>query len=160
MLYLRFLAGAGGVLLLLLFAANVIVPQPVTPQAGETKAGETQSFNHATIRITATRKGPERVVIDTTLPTVPAPAAIAAANAAIPVAPQSQGSAPVREALAQVPADAAAIKTAAKSTTVPAHKTTHHRMAQQQRRPYDPRQMQPQQPRMFAGLFFSPFGWR
>jgi hypothetical protein len=162
MLYLRFMASVGGVLLVLMFAANAWLPRQVEPQSTRAEQG----FDHSTIRITAVRKGPERVVFDTSLPTMPPPAAaIALNNVALnndmtqPVTP-----APVREALAQLPVEAASVKTVAKDPPPP-HKT-HRRIAQPR---YDrqfaarptPQPARWQPPRLFAGMFSTPWGgWR
>jgi len=157
MLYIRFLGGAGGVLLALMLLANAFLPKPEATASGG-------SAEHPTIRITATTKGPERVVIDTSLPTTTAPQP-AATNAASPSAAR------LREAFAAAPAEpparaetAAATpaakdinKDAGKDPKAQAHKSTHKRIAAPrspyyyERQPQQPFRRQPQ----FAGNFFG-----
>lgn len=155
MLYVRFLGGAGGVLLALMLLANAVLPTPEATPAGP-------NVEHPPIRITATTKGPERVVIDTSLPTVSTPATATAA-----AAPAPSSTAPVREAFAAIPADQPARTEPAAATPAPkdagkdaktqAHKSTHHRVAAP-RAPYNYGQ-QPQpyfrQRPQFAGNFFG-----
>lgn len=155
MLYLRFLGGAGGVLLVMMWIANAFLPQPEVTPAGS-------SVERPTIRITATTKGPERVVIDTTLPTVTPPATATAATNPGP------STAPVREAFAALPTEQSAHaepvattpapKDAGKDAKTQAHKSSHRRVATQQRSPYNYGQ-QPQpyyrQRPQFAGNFFG-----
>jgi hypothetical protein len=95
----RYFAGVGGALLALLLIVNAYLPQ--TPVAAAV-AGQ-QHFDRSTIRIISRQKGPERVVIDTSLPTIIPPAAQPqqVADATPPVtAPISASS---REAFAQLP---------------------------------------------------------
>lgn len=157
MLYLRFLGGAGGVLLVLMWLANAFLPKPEATPAGPTA-------ERPAIRITATTKGPERVVIDTTLPTITPPATATAAS--------SPSAAPVREAFAAIPAEqsartepaaaAPAPKDADKDVKPQAHKSSHRRVATQQRSPYNYGYNYGQQPQpfsrqrpQFAGNFFG-----
>ncbi len=140
MLYLRFLAGAGSVLVALLLAANAWLPQPAATSAP-------QDFDHPTIRIAATRKGPERVVIDTSLPTLaPPPAPAAVADVAAPPAATA-----AREAFAQLPAALSErIPPDAKPPTQEARlsprKPAHRHLAAR-------RAPEPLQPRRFATIF-------
>jgi hypothetical protein len=106
MLYVRFLGGAAGVLLALILLADAYLPQPATAPSG------TAGFDHQQIRITAAAKGPERVVIDTSVPTTSvtttslsstAPAGTAAVNENAASSPQR-----VREALAAISAGSTA----------------------------------------------------
>jgi hypothetical protein len=97
MLYVRFLIGAGGALLVLMFAANALLPQPAATTATR------QGIDHPAIRITSTRKGPERVVIDTSLPTTFAPTPQTSIADGTPPATRS-----AREAFAQLPAEPSA----------------------------------------------------
>ena len=96
----RYLLFVGGMLLALLFALDAFAPQQtvVTGNAAP-------SINKTVVRIRSDQKLPERVVYDTSLPTIVPPAAatqIAAAPAA-DVGAQSQ----VRDTFAQfVPAEA------------------------------------------------------
>lgn len=146
MLYVRFLAGAGGVLLALMLVANAYLPQSAAPAS-------TGDDTHPTIRINSTRKGPERVVFDTSLPTTAAPASPTVPDAAPPPP------APTREAFAQMPDEPSerGAGTAAKPVTdarPPAPRPAHRHVA---RRGVEP-PVAPQQ-RQFAGGFF-PFWFR
>src|SRR5690242_20692643 len=71
---LRYLVYVGGALLALLFVCDAVLPQ--IPLPATLKSGS----DLPAVRIRSERKWPERVVIDTTLPTV-APAKIAKADA-------------------------------------------------------------------------------
>jgi hypothetical protein len=98
---MRYFVFVGGALLALLFIANASLPAlPVT------EAARSNPADLSVIRIHSDRKWPERVVFDTSHPTmipVPAPliaeAAIEPAKAATPLKPE------VRQAFAQVPAN-------------------------------------------------------
>lgn len=146
MLYLRFAGAAGAVLLALMLIANAFMPTDATP------AQEQQASNMPKIRITADRKGPELVQIDTSLPTMSPPPQAFTAPAPLPP--------PVREARAEVPADqAVAAKVADAKPEAKPHKATHRRTYAQQLPPrgypYYPPQQQPMMPPrpQFAGLF-------
>jgi hypothetical protein len=97
----RYFVFVGGVLLALLFIFDAF--QPKLPVADATDAGVDKSI----IRIHSDRKWPERVVFDTSLPTI-APAQTVKAQAAVP-APATVADVPakvrVREAFAQLPFD-------------------------------------------------------
>jgi hypothetical protein len=83
----RYFFLVGGVLLALLFAVDAVVPKLPVPDRADTDL--------PVIRIHSDRKWPERVVFDTSLPTiVPAPAAKSEASIPVPV------KARVRDALA------------------------------------------------------------
>ena len=83
----RYFFLVGGVLLVLLFAVDAVVPKLPVPDRADTDL--------PVIRIHSDRKWPERVVFDTSLPTiVPAPAAKSEASIPVPV------KARVRDALA------------------------------------------------------------
>jgi len=158
MFYLRFLGGAGGILLALMLLANAFLPEPATTPS-------VADFDHPRIRITATTKGPEKVVIDTSLPTTAAPVAVAAASDT--AAPPSDR---VRQALAAIPAEPAAsndpaaaapAQNTAKEAKSPAHKP-HRRLAASRSPAYGepPRYHEQQQPffrrqPQFAGNFFG-----
>jgi hypothetical protein len=140
MLYFRFLAGAGSVLVALLLAANAWLPQPAATSAP-------QDFDHPTIRIAATRKGPERVVIDTSLPTLAPPAARAT------VADVAPPPAAAREAFAQLPAAPSErmppdARPPTQEARVSPRKSAHRHLAA--RRSPEPL---PLQPRRVAGMF-------
>jgi hypothetical protein len=95
---LRYFVFVGGALLALLLFCDAVLPQvplPVKLVSGS---------DLPAIRIRSDRKWPERVVFDTTIPSI-APVAVAAAQAA-PVAPaiaEASAKARVREAFAQLP---------------------------------------------------------
>jgi hypothetical protein len=94
----RYFLFVGGVLLALLFISDAVLPQlPVADRA---------NADLPVIRIHSDRKWPERVVFDTTRPTItPIPAPVVAEAVApqekIAAAPSKGG---VREAFAQLPA--------------------------------------------------------
>jgi hypothetical protein len=92
----RYFFFVGGVLLALLFIADACLPNlPVADRA---------STDFPVIRIHSNRKWPERVVYDTSLPTI-IPAQIANTNASIPppeVVADISANAQVREAFAQL----------------------------------------------------------
>jgi hypothetical protein len=156
MLYVRFLAGAGGVLLILMWVANALLPPP------EASTAEQTTPDHPTIRITSTLKGPERAVIDTSLPTIVPPASPAAVAAATP--PAAALSFTARDAFAQMPAEASGAPTAARSAVAeakPPHKPAHRHVARRGLEPqYGTQYGPPPQPRQVAGGFFPFFGFR
>ena len=102
----RYFLFVGGVLLALLFVSHAVLPN--IPPADRADSGADKS----TIRIHSDRKWPERVVYDTSIPTiVPAPIAQADASLATPAATTAadiSAKARVREALAQLPSPDAA----------------------------------------------------
>ncbi|MCK1652134.1 hypothetical protein IVA88_11895 [Bradyrhizobium sp. 149] len=107
----RYFVFVGGALLALLFAANYVLPgSPVTP------AVATASNEQPLIRIRSDRHLPERVVLDTSQPTLAAPAGKIAAVAA--PQPPVEGMSP---ALAEMSAKARVRETFAQFT--PAAKT-------------------------------------
>lgn len=65
---LRYFVFVGGALLMLLFAADAVLPQPPP------KEGTVSSAEHPAIRIHSDRKGPESVVLDTNRPRMIVPA--------------------------------------------------------------------------------------
>ena len=99
----RFFLFVGGVLLAVLFALDAFAPQQMAV-AGNTAP----SINKTVVRIRSDQKLPERVVYDTSMPTIVPPAA-ATQIAAAPAAPAADVSAQagVRDTFAQfVPAEA------------------------------------------------------
>jgi hypothetical protein len=101
---MRYFIYVGGALLALLFIANAsMTPLP-------TVEGAQSAVDLSIVRIHSDRKWPERVVFDTTLPTItPAPVPVASAVAEPPPPPQRGAAAAplksrVREAYAQWPA--------------------------------------------------------
>jgi hypothetical protein len=99
MLLARYFLSVGGILLALLFVADAVVPK--TPAAATD--GNDIGTDKSVVRIHSDRKWPERVVFDTSIPTI-VPAQTAKAEAVIPpptpVADVS-AKAPVRESFAQ-----------------------------------------------------------
>ena len=97
----RYFLFVGGVLLALLLAIDAFVPQQtvVASQAAP-------SVNKTVVRIRSDQKLPERVVYDTSLPTI-VPSQVAVAPAAAPALADATAQARVRETFAQfVPAEA------------------------------------------------------
>jgi hypothetical protein len=101
----RYFVFVGGALLTLLFAVNYVVPASPVAQAVATA-----SYDQPLIRIRSDRHLPERVVLDTSQPTIAAPvmktAAVAAPqpqvhDAASPVLAEMSAKARVRETFAQ-----------------------------------------------------------
>jgi hypothetical protein len=99
----RYFLVVGGVLLALLFVLDAVVPK--APVAASTEA----SADKSVIRIHSDRKWPERVVFDTSLPTiVPLTTAKADAAAVVPAPAQVadvSAKVRVRDAFAQLPFD-------------------------------------------------------
>ena len=98
----RYFLFVGGMLLALLFALDAFAPQQMA--VGNTAP----SINKTVVRIRSDQKLPERVVYDTSLPTIVPPAA-ATQIAAAPAAPAADvgAQAQVRDTFAQfVPAEA------------------------------------------------------
>ena len=62
---LRYFVGVGGALLALLLLANAYLPAP-----GAAPQQQSAGIDKSTIRIASRQKGPERVEIDTSLPTI------------------------------------------------------------------------------------------
>jgi hypothetical protein len=108
----RYFMFVGGALLALLFAADFVWPAPPAAQASATASND-----QPTIRIRSDRHLPERVVLDTSQPTIASPAVKTAAVAAPPQSAQD-GASP---ALAEMSAKARVRETFAQFT--PAAKT-------------------------------------
>lgn len=124
----RYFVFVGGALLALLFAADFV--WPVSPTA---QSVATASYEQPLIRIRSDRHLPDRVVLDTSQPTIAAPTMKTAAVAApqppaqrdvSPVLKEMSAKAGLRETFAQAPkADAASVKTAdAKPQHAPARR--------------------------------------
>jgi hypothetical protein len=77
----RYIAWVGASLLVLLFVANWIIPQSLAEPTGD-------EVNRPVIRIASMQQPPERIVIDTNLPTIVPPPTLAAN--AIPDEPPPQ----------------------------------------------------------------------
>ena len=99
----RYFMFVGGVLLALLFVIDAFAPQQLA-----VASNGAPSVDKYTVRIRSDQKLPERVVYDTSLPTlVPAKATVVAAAAPSVPAPQTSAQARVRDTFAQfVPAEA------------------------------------------------------
>jgi hypothetical protein len=98
----RYFLFVGGILLALLLAIDALLPQQavVASQAAP-------SVDKTVVRIRSDQKPPERVVYDTSLPTIVPPAAVTVQAAAIAPAPDVIAPANVRETFAQlVPSEA------------------------------------------------------
>ncbi len=102
----RYFFFVGGVLLALLFAVDAVLPT-LSDEAALSKSKDSVSAaggpDKSIIRIHSDRKWPERVVFDTSLPTI-IPTSTARAEAATPAPPASAEASPkarVREAFAQ-----------------------------------------------------------
>ena len=98
---LRYFTFVGGALLALLFAVNAFVPTAPSVEAANSAA------DLSIIRIHSAQKWPERVVFDTSRPTMPPPPNLAAPVVAEVIPPQPTVAAPsikgqVREAYAQL----------------------------------------------------------
>jgi hypothetical protein len=101
MLVARYFLYVGGALLALLFAIDAFVPQEAVNESHAAPGIE-----RSTVRIHSAQKLPEKVVYDTSLPTI-VPPAQPAQLAAAPAPPQVSAQARVRETFAQfVPAEA------------------------------------------------------
>jgi hypothetical protein len=99
---LRYFLLVGGALLALLFAADAYLPKsPAIERA-------TATADLSMIRIRSDRKWPERIVFDTTQPTIiPPKTSIAELRIQKPAHPSDAASkAPMREAFAQLPSNA------------------------------------------------------
>ncbi|MDE5452658.1 hypothetical protein GWE18_07170 [Bradyrhizobium sp. CSA112] len=102
----RYFLFVGGVLLALLLAIDALVPEQavVASQAAPQAA---PSVDKTIVRIRSDQKLPERVVYDTSLPTIVPPPAVTAQAVAPPAPAESAAQARVRETFAQlVPAEA------------------------------------------------------
>jgi hypothetical protein len=98
----RYFLFVGGVLLALLFALDAFAPQP----AAVASTGAS-SIDKTVVRIRSDQKPPERVVYDTSLPTIVPPPAVIAAQAAPAPAADTSSQARVRDTFAQfVPGEA------------------------------------------------------
>jgi hypothetical protein len=101
MLVARYFLYVGGALLALLFAIDAFMPQDAA-----TESHGAPGLERSTVRIHSAQKLPEKVVYDTSLPTI-VPLAPATQVAAAPAPAQVSAEARVRETFAQfVPAEA------------------------------------------------------
>ena len=173
----RYFLFVGGALLALLFVIDAIVPQDNASLANLSSPG----LDKSPVRIKSTQKLPERVVYDTTQPTVvPAQATVVAAAAPAKPAADQSATARVRDTFAQfVPAEAKDVskkdvakvaeakpievqqtpaqqakpkKKVAKVHSNPPQQLQPTRLAQPQAQPFRVAQQQPRG-------FFGGFGW-
>jgi hypothetical protein len=102
---LRYFLFVGGSLLVLLFAVDAYVPKEPVLTSAEASA----PTDNPTLRIHSDRKWPERIVFDTSAPTIVPPAQTAATEVSLPpptAASEFTAKARVRESFAQFrPAD-------------------------------------------------------
>ena len=90
----RYFLYVGGTLLALLFSLNVYLGSPVVPNTPTAEA----DIGRPVVRIRSAQKLPERIIIDTSIPTiVPAPA-----RAAVAEAVETPTKRPALDAMAQV----------------------------------------------------------
>jgi hypothetical protein len=130
---MRYFTFVGGVLLALLFIANACLPAlPVVQASGS-------ATDLSIIRIHSDRKWPDRVVFDTTRPTITPVASPVVAEAAPAPAPGKVAAAPlkggVREAFAQLPANPGRLEPKRKRKSVARNYAGPPRMLVAQQRP-------------------------
>jgi hypothetical protein len=150
---LRYFVYVSGALLALLFAIDAYVPKEPVVAAAETS---TPSDN-PTLRIRSDRKWPERIVFDTSMPTIVPPAQTAAADVSQPPpteASEFTAKARVRESFAQFgPAE----------ESKPEAKPQSKRKIAKHRAPRAPQvalvAQQPQRFGFFGNNFFANNGW-
>jgi hypothetical protein len=148
---LRYFLYVGGALLALLFAVDVYVPKEPVVTAAEASA----PTENPTLRIRSDRKWPERIVFDTSTPTIVPPAQTAATEVSPPpptVAGEFTAKARVRESFAQFrPAD----ESKPEPKPQPKRKIAKHRAAPQVALVA----RQPQRFGFFGNNFFANNGW-
>ena len=124
---LRYFLFVGGALLALLFAVDAFAPKVPVVVAAEASA----TTENPTLRIRSDRKWPDRIVFDTSLPTIVPPAQTAATEVSPPpptVASEFTAKARVRESFAQFrPAD----ESKPEAKPQPKRKIAKHRAAPQ-----------------------------
>jgi hypothetical protein len=124
---LRYFLFVGGALLALLFAVDAFAPKVPVVVAAEASA----TTENPTLRIRSDRKWPDRIVFDTSLPTIVPPAQTAATEVSPPpptVAGEFTAKARVRESFAQFrPAD----ESKPEAKPQPKRKIAKHRAAPQ-----------------------------
>jgi hypothetical protein len=151
---LRYFVFVGGALLALLFAVDAFSSK--APDVAVAEASVTPE--NPTLRIRSDRKWPERIVFDTSVPTVAPPAQIASSEVSPPppAAGEFTAKARVRESFAQFrPADES--KPEAKPQPQPKRKVARHRA------PSSPQvafvAQQPQRFGLFGNNFFANNTW-
>ncbi|MEW6640597.1 MAG: hypothetical protein AB1586_08815 [Pseudomonadota bacterium] len=108
---LRYFVGVGGALLALMLFANAYLPAPVAPPQQQSNG-----IDKSTIRIASRQKGPERVEIDASLPTIVPSVDVAQAQIQplrTAAKPAAETVADSRDAYAQMPASPSKQVTAA-----------------------------------------------
>jgi len=137
----RYFLYVGGVLLALLLLVDAFMPQDLTV-ANHSAPG----LDKTAVRIHSVQKLPDRVVYDTSLPTIVPPAAKTVVAAAAPPAPDASAQARVRNTYAQfVPPEAKKLE--------PPQAPKKRRIARV--RTYPPMRFAQQQPH-FVGFFGGP----
>lgn len=130
---MRYFVFVGGALLALLLIANACLPALPVAEASHSASATDLSV----IRIHSDRKWPERVVFDTTLPTItPAPAPVVAqaavAQEKVAAVPSKGG---VREAFAQLPSNSGRLGPKRKTKSVARNVVGPQRMLMAQQPP-------------------------
>ncbi|NEU96649.1 hypothetical protein [Bradyrhizobium uaiense] len=170
----RYFLFVGGVLLALLFVVNAIVPQEAVVASQNQSLSSPAVDNKTVVRIKSVQKLPERVVYDTSLPTIVPSQVNAVAAAAPPATGDASAEARVRNTFAQfIPpekADTNKVVAEAKPAEQPApaqpqapkkrkvaHNHNHYQQPMRFAQPgmYQPYRVAQQQPRMG---FFGGFG--
>jgi hypothetical protein len=153
---LKYFLFVGGSLLALLFAIDAYIPKEPAVTAAEAGAPS----DNPTLRIRSDRKWPERIVFDTSAPTIVPPVQTAAAEVSQPAQPTTPASeftakARVRESFAQFKPTEEASKPEAKPQ--PKRKVARHRA------PATPQvaliAQQPPRFGLFGNNFFANNGW-
>jgi hypothetical protein len=114
MLVARYFLYVGGVLAALLFVIDALVPQEAAV-ANHSAPG----LDKSTVRIRSVEKLPEKVVYDTSLPTIVPPAPVTQFAAAQPPAPSLAQASRVRDTFAQFDPNGARQETAKQAEAVP-----------------------------------------
>jgi len=120
---LRYFVFVGGALLTLLFAISAFAPPPAVEAAKP-------NVDLSIVRIHSAQKWPERIVFDTSRPTIPAPQNLVASTLPV-VAPQVQP--PQKSAAAALPLKKGVREAYAQVTSAP---TQHHRADRRKSRNY------------------------
>jgi hypothetical protein len=151
---LRYFLFVGGALLALLFAVDAFSPKESAVAVADASAAS----ENPTLRIRSDRKWPERIVFDTSTPTVAPPVQVAATEVSPPPPPPTAGEftakARVRESFAQFrPAD----ESKPEAKPQPKRKIARHRA------PSSPQvalvAQQPQRFGLFGNNFFANNTW-
>jgi hypothetical protein len=155
---LRYFLFVGGSLLALLFAIDAYMPKEPVVTAAEAST----TADNPTLRIRSDRKWPERIVFDTSAPTIVPPVQTAATEVSQPTPPTTAANeftakARVRESFAQFRPAEEAGKPEAKPQPQPKRKIAKHRA------PAAPQvaliAQQPPRFGLFGNNFFANNGW-